>query len=328
MIVGFLFALAACFVWGLIFVIPSILVDYTPLEVVVGRYGFYGLLSVFLAFRKGFGPLRQYPLKAWAAAFIFAFISGVFYYVGIVIGIRYASAPVTVLIVGMAPIAIAFYGNWQTREVSFKSLVVPCIWMGFGMILVNAMEIDWTFSTYSIKQYFLGLTGVLAALASWSWYAVQNARFLKRHPEIHPSKWATVIGLATFFWALMLALVFGFGPIKEIDLAKLFTWSDTSLRYILGATTLGVVCSWMGCFLWNRASTHLPVSLMGPFLIFETIFGLIFVFLYEFRIPTFLEVLGVVSMLGGITLSIYLFRKERLRMSKLQPINEVIQDDH
>lgn len=326
MIVGFLFALAACFVWGLIFVIPSLLADYTPLEVVVGRYGVYGLLSVCLAIRKGWGITRQYPLKAWVAAFIFAFISGVFYYIGIVIGIRYATAPVTVLVVGMAPIVIAFYGNWQTREVSFKSLILPCVGIGIGMILVNAMEIDWTFSTYSVKQYLLGLTGILAALASWSWYAVQNARFLKRHPEIHPSQWATVIGLATFFWSLVLVAIFSRGPSKEIDIMKLLTWSETSFRYLLGALTLGVICSWMGCFLWNRASTHLPVSLMGPFLIFETIFGLIFVFLYEFRIPTFLEILGVVSMLGGILLSIYLFRKEQVKEDPLQA-NEVMNDN-
>lgn len=313
MLIGFFFAISACFVWGLIFVIPEILIAYSPMEIVLGRYAFYGMWSTLLLFRKGLGSLRRYSTHAWMTAFIFALASHILFYIGIVIGIRYTSAPLTVLVLGMTPILIAFYGNWQTREVSFKSLIIPAVWIATGMILVNLAEIDWTFTTYSLQQYLLGLLGIIGSLISWSWYAVQNARFLKDHPEIASNEWATAIGVATFCWIVVLGTIFSLAS-DGINLAKLFTWSDSTLTFIAGVATLGIVCSWMGCFLWNRASTYLPVSLMGPFLIFETVFGLIFVFLYAFRFPTFMEILGVISMLSGILLSIYLFRKQRKEM--------------
>ncbi len=308
---GLLFALGACFVWGLIFIIPDFLGEFSPLEVALGRYFAYGILSLFLLFRKGFSFARRIPLKAWGMALLFGLVSNVVYYIGVVIGLRYASAPVTVLILGMCPILVAFYGNWQLKESSFRRLILPCLWMATGMILVNISEIDWSFTEYTAGEYLLGLSCVVVSLLSWSWYAVNNARFLKKNADVPRSEWATLMGVSTFLWVLLAMVIFGkWGNADILDLKKFLQMTPESLRFFGGIAILGVICSWLGCYLWNQASSYLPISLMGPFIIFETVFGLFFVYLVDLRFPSWLELLGVCSMLGGILLSIYLFRRQ------------------
>lgn len=312
MFVGLLFAIGACFVWGLIFVVPQMLDDYTTTEVVLGRYLSYGFLSAFLFFRRGFSRLRQYSLKIWARAFLFALLSSLVYYFGLVIGLRFATPTLTVLIVGLAPIVIAFYGNWQTRELAFRDLFLPCLWIIFGLVLVNAIEVDWTFKSKPLVHYLLGFLGVLMALLSWSWFAVHNARFLKKNPQILASEWTTVIGVATLFWTLLVGAVFAITMKEEVEIAKFLTLSSDTLRYLMGAFLLGVFSSWFGCFLWSKASIYLPISLMGPLLIFETLFGLLFVFLFQKQLPTWFELSGAIAMMGGILMSVNAFRKKRL----------------
>jgi drug/metabolite transporter (DMT)-like permease len=312
MFVGLLFAIGACFVWGLIFIVPQYLGDYSAVEVVLGRYLSYGLLSALLFFRTGFKRVRRYHLREWVIAFVFALFSNLVYYLSLVAGLRFATPTLAVLIVGMAPIVIAFYGNWQAREMSYRNLAIPCLWIGFGLILVNATEVDWSFQAQSIAHYLLGIAGILIALLSWSWCAVHNARFLKKNPHIAASEWSTLMGVATLFWAILIGGVFAIGLKNEVNILKFLSLSPDALRYFAASALLGVVCSWLGCFLWSQASLHLPISLMGPLLIFETLFGLFFVYLFQKQLPSWIELLGVCSMIGGIVMSVNSFRKKRL----------------
>jgi len=54
MITGILYSLAACFVWGFIFVVPLFMDGFNAIEVVIGRYLFYGIVScaLFLKMQK------------------------------------------------------------------------------------------------------------------------------------------------------------------------------------------------------------------------------------------------------------------------------------
>ncbi|NGX61342.1 MAG: Inner membrane protein YtfF [Chlamydiae bacterium] len=305
---GILFALAACFVWGWIFVFPEFLTDFSVIELVWGRYLVYGGLSSLLFLRKGFGQVKRYPIHIWVLAIVFASVSSVFYYFGIVAVIRYASAPVAVLIAGMTPMVVALYGNWHTKEVSYKILIFPCLGIGIGLVLVNILEIDWSFSSGFLLHYILGMTAAILGILGWSWYAVQNAHFLKRNPHILPLEWANMIGMGTLFWTFVLTL---FILANKGSFSHLFSLTTGAFRYWVGVSILGIVCSWLACTLWNRASTYLPFSFMGTILIFETVFGLSFVLLYQKRLPTLFEATGFTFMMGGIVSFMYLFRREK-----------------
>jgi drug/metabolite transporter (DMT)-like permease len=309
MFIGLLCALGACFVWGLIFIIPGFLEEYSPIEMALGRYFTYGCLSLILLFRRGVTSLKTISLRVWGQALIYGLISNVLYYMGIVMGLRYASAPVTVLILGMCPILVALYGNWQVRECQFRALLFPSLCMIFGIVLTNISEIDWSFQKYSFKQYFLGLISAFGALISWGWYAVHNARFLKKNPQIPRSEWSTLIGVSTLIWVLVFGCILYQKQLIHFERYNPFIFS-LAPRFLLGISILGFVCSWIGCTLWNHASSLLPISLMGSLIIFETLFGLMFVYLTEFQFPSTLEWVGITSMLGGIFLSIYSVKKQ------------------
>ncbi len=308
MFLGLLFAITACFVWGLIFVIPDYLSDFSSMEVVLGRYLSYGIVSTLLFFRKGFKGIGKYPLRAWVFAFTCALLSNLVYYIGIVVGLRFATPTLTVLVVGLAPIMIAFYGNFKEREIAFRDLAIPSIWICFGLVLVNATEVDWSFQGRSFGEYILGMAGVMVALFSWVFYAVQNARFLKKGCPIPVGEWSTVIGVATLFWSVLFGIILSITMPEQLNIAKFCNFSSDTLRFFGCATILGVVCSWCGCFLWSKASIHLPISLMGSLLIFETLFGLLFVFVLHHEAPSWIKLAGILSMIGGIAVSLNSFR--------------------
>lgn len=306
MLIGLLFALGACLLWGTIFVIPQFLPEFSSMEVALGRYVFFGLFSLVLLLTR---PL-SYPMKTWRKAFTFGLVANVVYYVGVVVGVRYATPPLAVLVVGMCPIMAAIYANWQSRQFPFRRLLLPCLVMTMGIVLVNVMEIDWSFTRSSLKEYLIGMSGSMLAMVTWSWYAVQNANFLKSNPKLPRTDWATMIGVSTLFWVVILGAFCSLGPYRSVDLQKFLHFNPELIKFYGCTAFMGIACAWLGCYLWNKASTFLPMALMGPFIMFETLFGLLFVFLYDYRLPSLIEFLGMSAMFVGISLCHSLHRKQ------------------
>lgn len=56
---GILLASAAATIWGMSFVVPALLSEWSPLEITLSRYLVYGSMSglVFLRCRRDFRPL-------------------------------------------------------------------------------------------------------------------------------------------------------------------------------------------------------------------------------------------------------------------------------
>lgn len=301
---GIAFALSACFIWGLIFVIPQYMVGFNTLEVVMGRYTFYGLVSIILFLNTKWSSAIKYPSPIWFKAFGYALFTNIIYYSGVVLSVRYCTPAVCALILGMSPIAIAFYGNWKEHECSYKRLIFPSLLTFMGLLLINLEHLTNNSESVEMAAYFFGLGCACLALASWSWYVVANARFLKQHPEMSPGEWSTLIGVCTFFWVaiIFVGLSLYLGDFQAFE--KYGTWSPELQVFLMGSATLGLLCAWFGAYLWNQASVHLPVSLAGQLTIFETIFGVSFVYMLKGEFPVFLECFGIMLMLAAIMYAI------------------------
>ncbi|MFI4957395.1 MAG: EamA family transporter [Gammaproteobacteria bacterium] len=94
---------------------------------------------------------------------------------------------------------------------------------------------------------------------------------------------------------------------------KYYTPSDALTSFWIGSAVLGLLCSWMGAFLWNKASLYLPVSLAGQLTVFETIFGVIFVYIISQSFPSPLEVVGILILLAGVVVGIRHFSKKNVK---------------
>ncbi len=309
MLKGILLVLSACFVWGLIFIIPGFMSGFSPLEVALGRYFFLGIISCI--FLLGKGNWRKFSWPIWRQAILYALSVNILYYFSLVSGLRYSSASVIALIAGISPITIAFYGNWCQQEGSYRQILIPSLFIGCGLICVNWPALT-SLSIEASWEYGFGLLCAIFSLIIWNWYIISNTQFLKQHPTISPSDWSTLIGVGTFGWVMTIG--FGFFVITPTaDLLKYVVWGPTLLAFLLGGCLLGFICSWLGSYFWNRGSQALPLSLAGQLTIFETIFGLIFVYLVEQRLPQFLEFIGIMTILSGVGLSMHLFHKPFLK---------------
>jgi len=292
---GIAFALSACFIWGLIFIIPHFMSSFSSIEIALGRYLFYGGISLLLLLKERLRGFCRYPLSVWIKAFYLSFLSG--YYLWVVLAIRYTSPEICALVLGTSPIAIAFYGNWKQKEGNFKLLILPSFLILIGLIMINAPHI---IMTNSPLEYTIGLICSLLSLASWTFYVVLNSRFLKNNPHISSNDWATIQGVATLSWVIICGLACSVFLWDELDVQKYFTWNQDVMNFLIGCATLGLLCSWVGAALWNKASVFLPVSLAGQLMIFETIFGVLFVYMLNQQMPSLMEGGGIVLLLGAV----------------------------
>ena len=304
---GILFALGACFIWGFIFVIPQFMINFTSIEVTMGRYVFYGVISALIFAKSKIRGTCNYPRHIWIKALWFSLISTIVYFTFLVLGLRYCTPAICTLILGIAPIVIAFYGNWKQKEVSFRSLVIPSFLILIGLICINLPNLS---ETRSLTTHMWGLLFSLIALITWSWYAVTNSRLLKKHPEIHSSDWTTLVGMATLFWVVIFTLFFATFFPSQLNIHKFLIFDQNMVQFLIGSAVLGVVCSWIGAFLWNRASFYLPISLAGQITIFETIFGIFTIYLVEKKLPPRLECIGILLFIVAIAYCIHQFARK------------------
>ncbi|MBA3958338.1 MAG: DMT family transporter [Parachlamydiaceae bacterium] len=297
MLIGISYALAACLIWGLIFVVPGFMPEFNAIEIAFGRYLVYGSISTLFLLKSRLNHHGSYPLKIWLKATHFSLMATVVYYISLVLALRYANPAICALILGVSPITIAFYGNWKQRECSFKHLILPSVLILVGLLIMNAPHL---MNNEAASEYALGLLLCLISLLAWSWYVVANAKFIKDHPHIPSNEWSTLIGVTSLIWIGLLGLFFGIFYSDSIDMTKYITISPELMNFIYGSLALGVLCSWLGAFLWNKASPHLPVAIAGQLTIFETVFGLCFVYLLKQELPPIMECLGITLLLTAV----------------------------
>ena len=122
----------------------------------------------------------------------------------------------------------------------------------------------------------------IGALVSWTCYAVGNSRWLARLEGVSAHEWNLLLGVMTCAQTLLLvplALWFYTEPHAAMVWAKLIAVS----------AGVALFASMIGNALWNRMSRLLPLTLVGQMILFETLFALIYGFLWEGRWPTVLE---------------------------------------
>lgn len=296
---GTVYALVSCFIWGWIFIIPPMIKNFSVLEIATGRFFFFGVLSLFLFLKKK-SPIRSYTAAQWKKVAGLSLLSSFGYYTFVVLALDLSSPAICALILGISPLTIAFYGNWRQKEGNFKKLLLPSLLILMGLVVVNAPHFR---DPSSSTHYFFGLLASFCALIGWSWFAVANACFLKEQSDSSgdfSSQWSTLLGVGTLFWTLLSLIVGALLWPSQFHWHQYLSLNSDLLTFFMGCGILGVVCSWVGGFLWNRASLYLPVSTAGQLTIFETIFGLLFFYLVSGSWPSPYELVGITLFLIAI----------------------------
>jgi drug/metabolite transporter (DMT)-like permease len=291
--VGIAAGLAAGALWGLVFVAPRMVPSISGVDFTVGRFVSYGILAfalIMLAKRK------QWPTwaQAWSAILL-SFLGFTGYYLLLVYGIRDAGTEVPSLIIGTIPLWMMILG--KPVGLSWKSLIPGLLLTGCGLALMMTASHGHNSTVTPGDHFWRGVAYSVASMACWTAFGLMNAKWLQDHPEVSATTWANWLGVATGLGALVLWVVAGSEP------KVLLAGKDIALAAILSVAT-GIGSAWVATILWNIASQRLSASLCGQLIVSETIFALIYSFVWDGQWPSMAQWIATVLFVAGILASI------------------------
>jgi drug/metabolite transporter (DMT)-like permease len=282
--------------WGFVFLAPQLLPGFSSAQLSVARYLVYGLFSLLLLAPR-WRALPQLGGRDWFALVRLSLLGNIVYYVLLAYAIRLAGGAAASLILGLVPVVVSFVGVREGGAVRLSRLIPPMLLCCAGVALIGYEALRSEALDVSPAMRLLGIGCAFGALASWSAYAIFNSRHLTRLAQVSSHDWSLLTGVVTGALALALGvLVFA---LESPDGAASHGGRDW-LRFWAVSAGVAVFASIIGNRFWNQASRLLPLTLMGQMIVFETLFALLYSFLWEQRLPTPIEVLAIVCLVVGI----------------------------
>ncbi|MFL6657001.1 MAG: DMT family transporter [Massilia sp.] len=302
---GVLCALLAGAMWGMVFIVPQLLPAFSPLELALGRYTAYGLIALVLMLPRLRTLLARLERSDLGALLRQALMGNIIYYVLLALGVKLAGVAPTSLIIGVLPIAITLMGRKDHGAVALRSLALPLLVVAAGIACINVdMFQQAHMGNTALGNTVIGLLCAAGALLCWSWYALDNARYLKRNPHFSSAEWSALYGLASGLICVLIGLVcLGVWHADVTGAAGAASGRNWSVFWVTNAL-LALGASVIGNHLWNIASRQVPVTLSGQLILFETLFALLYGFIYAHRFPRSLEVAAIVLLTAGVTWSV------------------------
>jgi drug/metabolite transporter (DMT)-like permease len=290
LLTGILAGLAAGALWGLVFIAPRMLPDLPSVDLTAGRFLSYGALSlaVMLLVRQSVWPTKQQAL----AAIGLSLLGFTGYYLLLVLAIRDAGTAVPSLIIGTIPLWMMLLG--KPAGLRWAALVPGLLLTAVGLSLMIRAEPP---VAAHGQIFWRGVAYAVVAMVCWTAFGLLNAAWLKRHKNTSATTWANWLGVATGLGALVLWLAAG------SDINMLLAQPNRAQVALICIAT-GIGSAWLATIFWNVASQRLSASLCGQLIVSETLFALVYSFVWDGHWPTPLQGLAGAAFVVGILASI------------------------
>ncbi len=305
--VGVAATIAAGMLWGLVFLVPVLFRDYPPAVLSIGRYLAFGLICVPIGITRR-AQLARLGRRDWYEAARLSLTGNFLYYGFLAAGIQIAGAPLPTILIGTLPVVIAVSSNLAERSLPWRRLALSLLAISAGVALVN--EDEWArLGDGSGWRLWSGAALTAVAIACWTWYPIRNSAWLRRNPTIGPGTWATAQGLVSLPLALIGALVLAAMSLAGSDS---YQWplGPRPGAFVAAMMALGLLASWLGTILWNRASQLVPTSLVGQLIVFETLAALFYAYLWRGTFPGAATLAGVALLIAGVVLGVRAFQRQ------------------
>jgi drug/metabolite transporter (DMT)-like permease len=301
MFLGVLYGLAAGALWGLIFLVSKILTDYTAADIALGRFVVCGIISIVVLAPQWKSLRRVMTLKLWGQALLLACLSYSFYFLALAQAIKYAGLVPVTLIIGVLPITIPLLSHKSV--VNRGQFYISIAMVACGLVILNwPLLIGFSLPADIRGHWLAGLGMAVCALALWTVYAPLNARVLARHPEMDSSMWSSLLGVGAMLTIIPIWIFLN--PDMGVP-ERLF-----DSRYLLWMLAAGIGSSWLAGVLWNLASRRIPPALAGQLIVSETIFSLIYSYVYDKQMPIWTDAAASVVLICGVLTGIHAFQKK------------------
>ena len=298
MLKGIVAGPAAGALWGLVFIAPSLAGGLTAIDLVGGRFLFYALMSlVVMAFSSGARRLPTLPQAGAALGMSVLGFSG--YYLLLVLAIRDVGVEVPSLIIGTIPVWVMLLGKPQ--GLLWRGLVPGLLLTIAGVVLMGQASLSQTEAFTGLATvgwtYWRGLGFAVLAMVSWTVFALLNSAWLRKHSEVRATDWTNWLGVGS---GLVGMVVWG---VMGTDLNVLLAQEGIAQAAIV-CIAAGAGSAWFATVLWNIASRHLSASLCGQLIVSETLFALLYAFVWTGHWPLTTQVVASVVFVMGILASI------------------------
>ena len=285
--------MAAGALWGLVFLAPKVAPEASPMMLTAGRYLAYGLIAALLIAPRWRRVTAALDFKAWRALAWLSLAGNIVYFVFLVVSVHFAGVGASALIVGMVPIVVALWGLKDKDSPPLSRVAPPIAVAALAVGLIGWESLSQGGGTsHDGGQTLIGLACALAALLSWSAFAVGNSRWMGRLPDVSPHDWSLLTGVVTGGFALLLAVP---------AVLTMGVWSGEAWVRFLGVSVgVAVFASIIGNAFWNQASRLLPLTMLGQMIVSETLFAFLYGFLWEGRGPTMIEIVAMILMVVSV----------------------------
>jgi len=283
---------AAGALWGLVFLAPQLVREFAPLQLAAARYLAYGLFATALIAPRWRRLTRGLGAREWGALVWLSLLGNIIYYVLLASAVQLGGIAMTSLIIGFLPVAVTLIGSRDQGAAPLMRLA-PSLVLGTAGILCIGWQSLGSIDAGLRPGGLVGLACAIGALASWTSYAVGNVRWLVRVRHISSYDWNLLTGVVTGGLALLLlppALLIG---AQSHEAGAWLRFAGVAAGVALCASIIGNAC-------WNWMSRLMPLTMVGQMILFETLFALLYGFLWERRLPTTLESVAIVLVVASV----------------------------
>lgn len=303
MLLGVVAGLTTGALWGLTFIAPLAVVPFSPWDLMVVRYGVFGLTSACLMvsprFRPGPMTAAQITTGLLLGAFGYtAYVSFVFF------AVAHAGVTIPPLIIATTPVVMALVSNRGHRKVPWRPLALPLGLILLGVLSVNASALG-TAPSGDRREIVVGALCGFGSLVTWIAYATFNQRVMEGRDAPETLRWTGVQGVGAALGSLAVLPVTSFHGGLDHSLALLNT--PEGLRFLGWCLAMGIGSSWLATLCWVVASRRLPLALTAQLIVGESVFGLLYGFAWEGRLPTPAQALGAGLQFAGLVAAIAVF---------------------
>lgn len=293
---GIIAGILAGVFWGTPFLVPMVLANFSGLEITFGRFVFFGIISLF-SFPKLIKVLQGLTYREIIHVVILSATGFWLYSLILFIGVRESNGIVASLIIGSLPVTVTLFSrpNFNRRLILGLVLII----IGLACLLIYPLILGGNLESLQ-KISLRGIAYLLVALVMWSWFAIANSRFMASHTHIRSLDYSSLVGVISLIFIVPIFLVQESG-------VTLFLHPEL-IKFLIWSMVLGFGASWLANIFWAYSAKNCPPSIGGALIISETVFGLLYSFIFEQRLPHLNEFFAIISLICGV---IFVIRSQR-----------------
>ncbi|MCW2241996.1 drug/metabolite transporter (DMT)-like permease [Azospirillum canadense] len=289
---GIACGIAAGALWGLIFLAPELAREFAPLQLAAGRYLAYGVFAAVLVIPRWRTLCARLGRAEWWALVWLSLLGNILYYALLATAVQLGGVAMTSLVIGFLPVAVTIIGSRDHGAIPLRKLLPSLVLGAIGIVCIGWQSLGDAETGVQAAQA-TGLFCAVGALVAWTSYAVGNSRWLGRLDHVSAHDWSLLTGVVTGAQATLLAIPAFLVGHHDHAVGE---W----LRFVAVVTSVAILASIVGNAFWNRMSRLLPLTLVGQMILFETMFALLYGFLWEQRLPTTMELAAIACVIGSV----------------------------